>query len=58
MKTTTKKSHGRELRAIVQTIRASWSEEERERRRRIGEARQQWLLGMLQDAAEASRAAS
>ena len=58
MQATTKKTRGHELRAIVKTIRAGWSEEERESRRRIGEVRQKWLLGMLQDAAETGRGAS
>ncbi len=54
----TTKTRGRELRAIVHAIRSSWTDEERERRRRIGEARQKWFLAMLQDAAEESRFAS
>lgn len=48
----------RELKAIVQQIRSSWSDEERERRRKIGEARQMWLMSMLEQAAGANRAAS
>ena len=58
MQTTTTQPRRRELRAIVQSIRANWTDEERERRRRIGEARQEWLLGMLEQAAGRTRAAS
>ena len=57
MQATFTKTSQRELTAILHSIRSSWTDEERERRRRIGEARQQWLLSLLQDAAE-TRAAS
>ena len=52
------RTKSRELRALVSAIRSSWTEEERERRRKIGEARQVWLLGMLQQASETNRVAS
>ena len=58
MQTATTQPRTRELRAIVQAIRSSWSEEERERRRKIGEARQMWLMSMLEQAAGQNRAAS
>lgn len=57
MPATYQKANQRELTAILHSIRSSWTDEERERRKRISEARQQWLLSLLQNAAE-TRAAS
>lgn len=37
----------RNLRGILQTIRQDWTEEERQRRRQIAAAKQEWLVGVL-----------
>jgi hypothetical protein len=45
-----------ELRAILHVIRQRWSEEERNRRQRIAEVKQKWLLAHLDGTGVQSRA--